>query len=405
MIRRLKLCGLLGVVLLAGCAILPASGPADRDIHRGAVSSVEVDRRHIGIEYVLVDITNDVVNLSETVALGSFYRSFGERAAPAPTIKVGEGDSLQVTVFESAAGGLFVPTEAGVRPGNFVTLPAQQVSKSGTISIPYGGQVQATGRTVLEIQAEVERRLAKRAVEPQVVITLLTQSAATVSVVGEVASQLQVRPNERLLDVVARAGGAKEPGYELFVTLQRNGRAETVHFPTIVRNPRENIYIHPGDTVYVYRKPQTFVAVGALGAGGQTSGITGIFSFDQEVLSLNEAIAKAGGLIDTRAKPSSVYVYRNEYRRILESAGVDTSKFRPEQDIIPTVYRANFRDPSSFFLAQRFPIRHKDAIYVANADSVEIEKFLSFTQNVTGTVSGVAEDALVTRNSIRALGN
>jgi polysaccharide export outer membrane protein len=145
--------------------------------------------------------------------------------------------------------------------------------------------------------------------------------------------------------------------------------------------------------------------VGALASVGQTSGLTGQFAFEQERLSLNEAVAKAGGLLDNRANPGQVFLYRMECREALEALKVNLKRFPRGQKLIPTVYRANFRDPSSFFFAQGFPMRHKDIIYVSNADSVEVVKFLIYLRTITSTVSGVADDALVTRDSIRGLRN
>jgi polysaccharide export outer membrane protein len=187
------------------------------------------------------------------------------------------------------------------------------------------------------------------------------------------------------------------------VTLQRGKQRTTVYFPTLVNTPDENIYVMPGDVLYVYREQQKFVAVGALSSVGQTSGLTGLFAFEQERLSLNEAVAKAGGLLDSRANPGQVFLYRMEYRKTLEALRVDLRKFPRDQKFIPTIYRANFRDPSSFFFAQSFPMRHKDIVYVSNADAVEVTKFLIFLRTITSTVAGVADDALVTRDSIRAL--
>ena len=60
-----------------------------------------------------------------------------------PELRFGIGDVVSVTIFEAAAGGLFIPTEAGVRPGNFVTLPDQTVDNDGNISVPYAGLVKA----------------------------------------------------------------------------------------------------------------------------------------------------------------------------------------------------------------------------------------------------------------------
>jgi polysaccharide export outer membrane protein len=389
--------------LIAGCTNLPADGPSHRDISGAATASVTNERRHVVYDYVLVDVSNNVIDNLVDIEPGVFFQSFGTGQGSAPTIAVGVGDVLSITIFESSAGGLFIPAEAGVRPGNFVSLPPQTVNRNGTIAVPYAGDIQAAGRTPQQIKISIEKALSSRAVEPQVVVTLAEQTATSVSIVGTSgSSRLQIRPNERILDIVARAGSGSIPGYEMFVTLQRGGHRATVYFPSLIRDPRENIYVRPGDTIYVYREQQKFVATGALGTAGQTSGVTGLFPFEQEQLSLSEALAKAGGLVDQRANPQ-VFLYRMEPRDVVERMGVDTGKFPPNAKYIPTVYRANFRDPSVFFVAQRFPMRNKDAIYVANADSVELEKFIAHSTAITTYVAGTTTDVLVTRNAIRAL--
>jgi polysaccharide export outer membrane protein len=396
---------LLAGTLLSACTQLPIDGPHHRDITEGATTSLVSDRREIVFDYALVDINKNVLQYAVDVGPGSFFRTFGARSGPAPIIRVGVGDVVQVSIFESSAGGLFIPAEAGVRPGNFVTLPPQQVDRTGTISVPYAGPINAAGRTLPEIQRDIESKLANRAIEPQVVVSIAEQNATEVSVVGDVlntANKFRIRlGGERILDMISKAGGLKYPGYELFVTLQRNKKRTTVYFPTLVNNPAENIFVAPGDMIYVFREQQKFVALGALGTVGQTSGLTAQFAFEQEKLSLNEAVAKAGGLLDSRANPGQVFLYRMEYRHALEKMGVDLGRFPPSQSMIPTVYRANFRDPSSFFFAQGFMMRHKDVIYVSNADSVEVVKFLDYLRAITSTVSGVAGDAVLTKDAVR----
>lgn len=400
----LKKVGLSALLVLAGCTNLPVDGPAHRDIKREATASLVGDRHDVVYDYVLIDINDRVIGCLDEIGPGSLFSTFGTGRGPAPTIKVGVGDVVQVSVFESSAGGLFIPAEASVRPGNFVTLPSQTVGREGSIAVPYAGQIVAAGRTTTEIRKDIELKLSNRAVEPQVVVTLVEQTASAVSIVGDTllgSNKLQIRPNERVLDMISRAGSMRYPGYELFVTLQRGDRRATVHLPTLVNEPRENIYVWPRDTLYVYREQQKFVAVGALGSGNQTSGVTGQFNFDQERLSLNEAIAKAGGLLDTRANASNIFLYRMEHRKTLDRIGIDLHKFPAEQAYIPTIYRANFRDPSAFFFAQRVPMRHKDAIYVANADSIELEKFLFHTRAITSTAAGVTTDVMTVRDVTR----
>ena len=142
----------------------------------------------------------------------------------------------------------------------------------------------------------------------------------------------------------------------------------------ILSDPRLNIELRSGDTVLVTREPRYFVALGAV---GQTASITQLnrrITFDDRRLSLTEAIARAGGLQDDRANPSSVFLYRMENAQALRAAGIAVALAAGET--VPTIYRADFADPSMFFLAQRFPMRHEDTIFVSNAPATDLEKFL-----------------------------
>ena len=168
------------------------------------------------------------------------------------------------------------------------------------------------------------------------------------------------------------------------MTLERRGRQATVLFDTLVEIPKENIYVSPGDTVYVNRERRTYLAFGA-------SGLNGRFDFEESDLSLGEALGKAGGLLDNRADPAQVMLYRTVDRRTLEKAGVDVSKFTSNE--VPVIFRANLRDPGAFFAVQKFGMRDKDIIYVSNSDSVELIKFLELINAISSTYSGVVGDA------------
>src|SRR6185312_103672 len=113
---------------------------------------------------------------------GSLYRTFGTGRGPAPEILVGIGDTVSVTLFEAQAGGLFIPADAGSRPGNFVTLPNQTVDTKGYITVPYAGQIKALGRPTPEIQQEIVNKLKDRAIEPQAVVALTSQTSTDVTV-------------------------------------------------------------------------------------------------------------------------------------------------------------------------------------------------------------------------------
>ncbi len=393
------------IVLLGGCSQLPLGGPTVRDIDHGAASGLQSARDTIVSDYVLVDINQPVLESLEYLKHESIHGTFGAGPSQSATSRIGPGDIIQVAIFESAAGGLFVSADAGGRTGNFVSIPNLTVSRQGNVSIPYAGSIHAAGRSVTEVERDIERKLSGRAIEPQVSISFIEQNASMVSVVGDAlngANRFKISGSgDRVLDIIAKSGGLRFPGYEVYVSLQRKGRKATIHFPRLVDSPDENIFVTPGDVIYAYRDQKKFIAVGALGNSGQTSGVTGQFAFEQERLTLNEAIAKAGGLADNRANPAQVFIYRTERRETIEKMGVDLSRFSPDQIQIPTVYRANFGDPSSPFFAQRFQMRNRDLIYATNADAVEVLKFLTYARALTSTVAGVSQDIVFTRDLLR----
>src|SRR5471030_2291801 len=186
-----------GAVLLAsgGCTFLPSSGPATQEVVNNIQTGPEA------LPYSLVRLTPDVL---EVLAANRprFGRAFPSRSGPSD-LRFGVGDVVSVTIFEASAGGLFIPIEAGVRPGNFITLPNQNVDNSGNISVPYAGTIAARGRTPVEVQQAIIDALRNRAIEPQAVVSLVEQRTSLVSVLGDVNLPSRIPANyagERILD-------------------------------------------------------------------------------------------------------------------------------------------------------------------------------------------------------------
>ena len=361
-------------IAVGGCSYFPSSGPNSVAVDTGFSTSA--------VNYALVKLTPDVVKVLGEYGPLSIAATFGDKRPP-PEIKFGIGDVLSVSIFEAAAGGLFIPIEAGVRPGNFVTLPNQPVDTHGNIAVPYAGPIRANGRTPSQVGQAIVDAIKNRAIEPQVVVALATQNTSLISVLGEVngASRFPAQPaGEHLLDAITRAGGIKDQGHESWVVLERQGRRAGVPFGALIYEPENNIWVWPGDTIYVYREAQTFLAFGASGTQGQ-------FPFSAWRNTLAEAVGIAGGLLDVQSNPASVYLYRREAREVAEVLGVDCSRF--EGPTVPIVYNVSFKDPGGYFLATKMQMHNKDVIFAANAQSVETSKFLTLVNQMTATATGV----------------
>lgn len=352
---------------------MPSSGPQSMEIRTGQNTKPD------SLPYALVRLTPDVVQILSRYT-PRLSTAFANRTPP-KSFRFGIGDIVSVTVFEAAAGGLFIPAEASVRPGNFVVIPNQAVDDGGNITVPYAGAIKANGRTPSEVQRAIVDALKNRAIEPQVVVSVVEQRTSLISVLGDVraSGRFPASPSgERIVDVIARAGGPASQGYDMWVTLERKGHRASVPFGALVYEPANNIFVLPADIVYLYNQPQTFVAFGAAGNQGQ-------YKFEAWRISLAEAVGKVGGLSDNQADPASVFLYRGESKEVARQLGVDVTPF--EGPIVPIIYLVNLRDPSGYFLTQSFEMRNRDVIFVSNAASVEITKFLNFLRTIMATAN------------------
>ena len=365
---------------------LPASGPNAVVIRSQATWH--------GPPYGLVTLNPQTVHILEEYGPRSLTGIFGDHRPP-PEIKFGIGDVIGVTIFEAAAGGLFIPAEASVRPGNFVQLPNQPIDTKGYISVPYAGLVPAAGKTPSQVEKEIVDRIKDRAIEPQAVVSLVTQNTSLITVVGEVnnlitsvTGRIPAQPaGERLLDVITRAGGLRDQGQDLWVTLERHGNRATVPFGALLYEPGNNIWAWPGDTIFLYKEPQTFLAFGASGQQGQFQ-----FSSGSQAsafrMTLAEGVAAAGGLLDLQADPGSVFLFRREPRELAEKLGVDCSKM--DGPTVPVVYSVSFADPAGYFLATKVQLHNKDVILAANAQDISVTKFANFLNTLISVPNNVA---------------
>ena len=105
-----RVVGLVTALLCGGCAIMPTSGPSEVSVKLGYTNE--------GPDYGLVKLTPATLGVLGEFGPKVLSGYFPDRRPP-QTIRFGIGDVVSVTIFEAAAGGLFIPAEAGVRPGNF----------------------------------------------------------------------------------------------------------------------------------------------------------------------------------------------------------------------------------------------------------------------------------------------
>jgi polysaccharide export outer membrane protein len=359
--------------------MLPGSGPREPTIREFATAASRNESPTLGYDYVMVDLTRATLPLL-TQDRREEFRTFGAAAQAAPSLRLGPGDVIRVTVFESQTGGLFLPEDAGARPGNFVQLPPQRVDQDGRITVPFAGVIVAQGQTPAALESIIRDRLVDRAIEPEVSVEILEQNFSRFSMIGRVGASGVYPLREggvRLLEAIAAAGGISTDASSAFVSLTRGGQSAKVSYRVILDTPRENIFLAPGDVVEIVEEERQFFAFGA-------TGLVGRFAFGSEEVTLNEAVARVASLQDNQADPRNVVIYRKESRHALERMGVDFSDTPFIGEEVPTIFRANFRSPDIFFLANEFQMRDGDVIFVTNAATVEFQRFFNNATVLTG---------------------
>lgn len=367
---------LMIVALLAGCSTLPRDGPSGMGVV-GAASTAERQG-----DYALVNLD---FALSERLKAAP-PRSFSTLAlasSEAPTDIIGIGDTLAVSIFEPS-GGLFGGggSSQDNESGN-QTLPPLIVDRNGAVTVPFAGPISVQGLTPAQASAAVRRALIGKVANPQVIITLAGNTSNAVTVLGEVRNPgrqpLSVN-QDRILDVIAAAGGSSRSVYDVTVRIQRGGQTYAAPMSIVTTEFNENVRLQRGDQVNLVYQPRRFSSFGAFNAVARTDLPPG-------PLTLAEALSGVGGLDSNLADAKSVLVFRFERPEVAQALGIQQPT-TPRG--VPVVYRLNLNEGSGFFIASNFQIEPDDIIYAPRAGAAEARKFFEFVQSVTRVVYDVS---------------
>ena len=208
-----------------------------------------------------------------------------DAADQAPSILIGPGDLLTVTVFETPELSTSV-----------------RVNQNGDANIPVLGPVRVAGMSSQEAAITLEDAFRTRGLllNPHVTVAETEFASQGASVLGEVRSP-GVYPtlgSRRLLDMISLAGGVSTTAGRLASIVHRNDPQHPVQIalqPTpAALHSQVNPVILPGDTVVVSKAGVVYVIGDVLRPGG-------ILVDNNERLSVMEALSLAGGMNKTAA--------------------------------------------------------------------------------------------------------
>lgn len=299
-------------------------------------------------------------------------------AMPVGTV-VGVGDALEVTIWEAPPATLFGGGAYDTRIGTGISaarsnaLPELVVAPDGTIPVPFAGRIPANGQTLAQIQETIASRLRGKANSPQVMVRLVRNATATVTVMGDVgqSARLPLTPaGERLLDALAAVGGVKQPVNLVTIQVSRGGANYRMILSDIIEKGENNVLLAKDDVVTALYQPYSFTVLGAAGRNDE-------IRFEAFGITLSQALGRIGGLQDGRANPRGVFLLRWEDA---ENAGGARQ---------PVIYSFDLKDPAVYFLAQQFRISDRDMIYITNSPVAELQRFIGLVSQTILPISAV----------------
>jgi polysaccharide export outer membrane protein len=238
-----------------------------------------------------------------------------------------------------------------------LTIPAGQfrsaseaghkVAHDGTIFYPYVGVVEVAGRTTAEVREILTRGLTRYIQNPQVDVRVAGFESQRVHLVGEVQRPRAVPITDVPLTLVQALGLAEGPTAEADlsrVTVTRNGERFTVNVQALQDHGdvSQDMLLRHGDIVHVPDRQQNKVYV--LGEVRRPQSLL----MHRGRMTLAEAIGDTEGFDMVTSDPSRVFVIREEGEQ-------------------PAVYWLDASSPDALLLAERFPLRPRDVVFVSTA--------------------------------------
>src|SRR5579872_4322583 len=165
-----------------------------------------------------------------------------QTASPAtPEYRLGPEDVIEVFVWKQPE----LTTTVVIRP-------------DGRISLPVTNELEASGKTAVQLQKEITEKLREYVTQPMVNVIVKQVNSLKISVLGEVRKPdvYRIKNQVTVLDAIAMAGGFTDLARPNRVIVLRNAptgpqRIKINVKQVVADDSRAPFYLQPLDTVYV----------------------------------------------------------------------------------------------------------------------------------------------------------
>jgi polysaccharide export outer membrane protein len=210
----------------------------------------------IGIVFILIVLSSSLSGQVSApsqddrgLSTGAVVPSSAKPQAPSGTkphdnsFVIGNDDLLSINVWKETDLSRSIP-----------------VRSDGKISLPLVGEVQAAGRTPLELERDIAGKLRNYITDPEVTVMVQQINSEKFNILGQVArpGSYSLALATTIVDAIAAAGGFRDFAKQkaVYILRQTPGGSESriaFNYKDFIKgkNPSQNVKLQPNDTIVV----------------------------------------------------------------------------------------------------------------------------------------------------------
>lgn len=349
---------------LAACGALPRGAAIEKEVTRGATEPES--------DIAVYPVTRAFLpSIAQWPRTGESRHAWigASRGSIAQVIR--PGDRLDVLVWDSGDNSLLTT------PGQQVaSLSGIRVSETGSIFVPYVGNIRVSGRTPDSARLLLQRRLEAIVPSAQVQLAMTEGRSNSIDLVGGVNSPgniLMPDNNFSVLAAISAGGGVRNGLENPQVKLVRGQNIYATSIDRLYESPHLDTRLHGGDKLIIEEDRRYFLSLGAAGNEAQ-------FPFNRDNVSALDALAIIGGVNDSRANPEGILILR-EYPASAVSAGVRG----PRRTRV--VFTLDLTTSDGLFSARNFFIQSGDLVLATESPLTDTRTILGIVGSVFGLVN------------------
>lgn len=335
---------------LCGCTIIPGAHISSGFLGESRSDSSNIDIIPISSQLIVELNSNQLLpDNTSAIDLQKKYDNYSYR--------VGIGDVLNITVWDHP--------ELTIPAGQFRSAgeTGNVVHPDGTIFYPYVGKVDVIGKPVTEIRSLITENLGRFIEAPQIDVSVAAFRSQRVFVSGAVVQPSTVPITNvplTLLDALNACGGMSPDADWRSVVITSDTPQGTVKEVVDIYalyqqgDMSQNRLLGGNDVIHVPRNDglKVFVMGDVVKASTQR--------MDRSGLTLAEALNNSGGIDESSANASGIFVLRAS----------------PEQDKVVDVFQLDASMGSMLILSTQFQLQPMDIVYVTSAPLARWNKII-----------------------------